>query len=173
MKTHWPNVMSTVHVLGEMLTGKDPDGMELYFMSSPNKNKSKNASTLVNFCRANAPREGCTEYTEISARLSTILFEYQKNIEPRGMRAIWRKIRPVRPLNVYVLTDGKWEYKSDPRKCIKSLATKLDGAESFPQDACGIQFIQYGHDTRGKERLEYLDSKQKMQLNRYVLLSCA
>ncbi|GAB7349672.1 hypothetical protein MBLNU459_g0345t1 [Dothideomycetes sp. NU459] len=61
MKTHWPNVMSTVHVLGEMLTGKDPD------------------------------------------------------------------------------------------------------------DACGIQFIQYGHDTRGKERLEYLDSKQKMQLNRDIV----
>lgn len=74
------------------------------------------------------------------------------------MQRLLRSIRPARPLNVYVLTDGKWEHKSDPRRCIQDLANILS-AESFDEDACGIQFIQFGNDALGKERLDYLDSK--------------
>lgn len=59
-------------------------------------------------------------------------------------------------MNVYVFTDGAWQPRSNLEKLIQKLANTLTALQQ-PEDQFGIQFIRFGNDPDGIERLERLD----------------
>lgn len=167
MQAHWEELVSAVRVLGYMVKKLDKNGMKIHLTISPNSSNCPNSTDLADACYANPPRQG---KSDISIRLGSILREYQQkldNVRPSTSR--YRKLfsssDTVKPLNIYILTDGICEPRSDPRESIRNLATKLDESK-FPPDQVGLQFIQFGNESVGTKRLEYLDSRKDMKLNR-------
>jgi hypothetical protein len=60
-------------------------------------------------------------------------------------------------MNIYVLTDGCWENACTGENQIRNLVDELVKLK-LTKDQVGIQFIRFGNDQRGLERLSYLDS---------------
>lgn len=77
------------------------------------------------------------------------------------------KAKSPKPLSLYILTDGVWEGKSDPRKPIQKLVQTLVGWR-MDKAQVGIQFINFGNDPVGLQRLQYLDFELGQELELYV-----
>lgn len=60
-------------------------------------------------------------------------------------------------MNIYILTDGVWEPNSDVAGAILSLARTLLESD-YPPRQVAIQFIRFGHDPEGAEKLDHLAS---------------
>jgi hypothetical protein len=157
MSQHWNKLISVVSVLAYLLKYTDDDGMDLYFSISQDKHNAKTSSELVQKLRGKA-RKGTSD---IGSRLSTILHRYQTYLqEPvSNRRSLLGKVKPKlkKALNVYILTDAIWQPHSDATEPIASLITMLKKSD-YPRKQVGIQFIRFGDDPGGIDKLEHLDS---------------
>jgi hypothetical protein len=149
--------MLVFYVLAYLLKDSDPDGMDLLYTLSPEKQKSKKPDRLREHLRT----VSCGGRTDISLRLSAILREYAENLQvqakPQRIFGISRKKKQTRPMNLYIFTDAVWQPHCDAAKPVKTLIRKLDEL-GFPEYQVGIQFIQFGQNQEGINRLEHLDS---------------
>lgn len=157
MERHWEKLRTLVGILAYMTKDADPDGLELYFTISPRKLKSKKATHFVDQLAITRPHG----LSDISMRLSSILQEYQQKLafqtQPKTRWTLSTKQKYVRPLNVYVLTDGVWQDLSDASPPIRSLVQKLVELQ-LGKHQVGITFIRFGDSDVGGQRLEKLDS---------------
>jgi len=89
--------------------------------------------------------------TNIRIRFDSIIDGY---IE--GFNKSWfkRKIKPIRSMNIYVLTNGIWQPNIDLAPPIKRLLAKLGEHGKYQ---VGIQFISFGRDTEALTRLNKID----------------
>lgn len=157
MLDHWNDVESVFEVLAKIVKSADPDGIDLHFTMSDEVYNSKNkwgvnsSSKLVGHVRDR--RRKIRGSVNITYRLDAILGPYiakLTNAYPRG--------GTVRPLNLYVLTDGVWEPECDPSSAVKNLVDKLRRfGYSKDSKQVGIQFISFGKNTEGLKRLSDLD----------------
>lgn len=151
-------MIDVVRVLAYMLKCTDDDGMELYFTISKDKHNAKTSSELVQKLQ----RKECAGTSEIESRLSIILHRYQTYLqEPLSKRrSLFKKAKPKakKALNVYILTDAIWQPRSDATQPIASLIAMLKKSD-YPRNQVGIQFIRFGDDLGGIQKLEHLDSK--------------
>lgn len=168
MAPHWNEVKNVVKLLGWLLKDNDDDGIELCFTgepSAPYRAPKQRSSTLQDRLRQRKAKE-LRSTTDITWRLSNILkgyvvkLERHKNMKP----GIFRSIVPrrnddsnVKPLMLYVLTDGIWEDGSDPSFVITEAAERLQQLDK-PSDQVGIQFIRFGDDQESVKKLQRLDS---------------
>lgn len=160
MSPHWNQLIKVVRVLAYMLKKTDDDGMDLYFTIPQDKHNAKTSSELVQKLQGKA-RRGTSE---IGSRLSTILHQYQTylqdtvpNKKPLFGKAKKAKPKGKRALNVYILTDATWQPHSDATEPIASLIAMLKKSV-YPRKQVGIQFIRFGNDPDGIDKLEHLDS---------------
>jgi hypothetical protein len=166
MRPYWDEVSSVLHVLAYMLKGCDDDGMDLHFTISNKKYKSRNSTGIVQQIRGKELRGT----SDLGSRLSTILHEYQTSLRQPSQNRLSVFSRPKakvkKPLSVYILTDAVWQPYSDAAEPIESLVGTLKEL-GFPRTQVGIQFIHFGSDLEGTQKLAYLD--QGLGLSMYVL----
>lgn len=141
-----------------MVKVTDPDGIEIRFtMSREKKKRKRNTAPLLRILDE-VPYDGTSN---IRTDLGDILQNFHaKSRNPKPMKSIFNRTRPTRPIrrqNVYILTDGVWQPSCDPTTMITKLVDSLE-QNSMEREQFGIQFIRFGDDPDGINRLNQLDS---------------
>ena len=141
-----------------MVKATDPDGIEIRFtMSRGNKKRKRNTAPLLRILDE-VPYNGTSN---IRTELGDILQDFHAKLrDPKPMKSIFnrtRSTRPVRCQNLYIFTDGIWQPSCDPTRWIKNLVDSLE-QNSMEREQFGIQFIRFGNDPDGINRLNQLDS---------------
>jgi hypothetical protein len=170
MQQHWDNVVSLVDILAYIVKRTDEDGVDLHFTIRKNLRRDEKKTTdLIDFVednRPDPPETGAERLSNIDYCLRSILNEYQDKLEKDRQRIARRSAKnswfssapkPVRKLNLYVLTDGLWQPEANGIEPLRALVSTLDRLEK-PADQVGIQFIQFGNEEEGAKSLAYLDS---------------
>jgi hypothetical protein len=164
MRAYWFELRKLFGNLAYLIKNCDPDGVELYFMISEQKEKSKNTRLLSQTLE----RKGSFLHGDSNAakRIASLLQDYQQKLGDHGsLRTLWRR-GPPRPVNLYIFTDGVWQPDCDVATPIRYLVDELED-KRLPADQFGIQFIQFGNDSTGTDRLNHLDAG--LNLKRFVL----
>lgn len=165
MSKYWPELKRLFGDLAYLIKECDPDGVELYFMTSEDSKRSKETSPLLTMLELKGHR--LRGNSNAARRIAFLLQRYQHKLdhgEPRSFHNLMGG--PARPQNLYILTDGVWQEICDVATPIRYLVDKLESKHS-PGDQFGIQFIQFGNDPKGTERLDELDSR--LNLARWVI----
>jgi hypothetical protein len=144
--------------LAYLVKRKDPDGIEVHFTSNPsNKCRNKDRKPLLAHLNTIIP----SGQWNIGCTLGQILSDYDWTFPPerKGLltwRGKTRKKMKKWGVNIYVFTDGVWEegdgWLAD---IVESINKLLDGG--VEPRRIGIQFIQFGNDQEGTQRLKLLD----------------
>ena len=170
MQQHWDNVVSLVDILAYIVKRTDEDGVDLHFtICKKLRQNEKKTSGLIDFVennRPDPPETGAERLSNIDYCLGSILHEYQEKLEKdrqrithgSGRNSLFSSApKPVRKLNIYVLTDGLWQPEANGIAPLRALVSSLDRLKK-PADQVGIQFIQFGNEEEGTKSLSYLDS---------------
>src|ERR1700722_3051835 len=119
MRPYWSDMTTLFGILAYMVKHSDPDGLDMCFTIDSKKYNSKHTKSLVNALDNKRP-EGSSNITFI---LDSILNAYKMRLRSQAAQRpalSWRK-KDVRPLNLYILTDGVWQPKCDVFPAIKNL----------------------------------------------------
>ena len=154
MTAHEAEVKRILGILAYLVKDSDPDGLELYFTCSKKKFKEKDPTKLVTGFTTNKPGG----LTDIRIRLGSIIDDYIKGFDRNWLK---RKLKPVRSLNIYVLTDGIFQPNTDLTPPLQRLINKLN---EHGQYQVGIQFISFGNDTEALKRLDEWDDKLSLSM---------
>jgi hypothetical protein len=155
MKQHWKDVKSLLYVLAYLVKKLDGDELDMSFTISSQETKFKDASKAVAYLDAMRPNG----LANINVRLSNLLRKYVNDLEdpPRHWFRLHTRQGSIKPLSLYIFTDGIWQPGHDGVPPIEALIEKLT-ALRLPKEQVGIQFIRFGDSEEGIKRLEYLDS---------------
>lgn len=141
----WADVQRTFSALSYVVKGMSPDGTELFFTISYDTYQRKDTTELCGFLEKHIPNGS----TNISYRLNLQLQAYRlKLYKAKQTRAKPLKERKktefttVRPLTIYVLTNGEWGEGPDPKVCIGEMATFLK-EEPCPEGTVAIVFVSF------------------------------
>lgn len=104
--------------------------------------------------------------------LESILGKYADNVDAkhgkrRSVTAPFKK--DVKKLILFVLTNGMWGDGLDVNQPIRKLVDIMNRC-GRPSDQVGIQFLRFGKDLAGKQRLQDLDNFLDPKMNKYVHL---
>lgn len=166
-KHHWAQVVDAVQALGYLVKHADPDGVELFYTSRPRKAKKSGGKEITSLVRSleehgRKPPEGPCN---MEHSLGPIL-EHAKNSLTKG--SLFRQQTNRRDINVYILTDAIWEGGTDVccgvEEPIKSLSKTMQDLGKN-RTSVALQFIQFGDDALGEQRLRYLDDTLGKQLD--------
>jgi hypothetical protein len=166
MTAHWIHLVAVFEILAYLVKSADPDGIDLLFTMSSEKHNSrkrfpfgKNASSRLTKV-VHDKRGHLQGVCDMSWKLRDILDPYNNSLRNQHhLRKTGNPQAPhkdIRPLNLYVLTDGEWSPECDADRVIKSLVGTLAELDCDPKQV-GIQFISFGHNEAGLERLKHLD----------------
>ncbi|KAF4981161.1 hypothetical protein FZEAL_2995 [Fusarium zealandicum] len=147
MSPHMDNVAKTARVIGYVAKTADNDGMDLYFASDTTKSRTCKSSTAVEAAIRKA------KAVEGSCNMQRCLVDI---LEP-----VWKKLERGMSASIYVYTDGVWEPGEDQVKSVIKEAIRRLSKAHKPAITLMFQFIQFGEDAKGTERLEYLDDMCK------------
>jgi hypothetical protein len=155
MNKHWEDVKSLLYVLAYLVKELDDDGLNMSFTISSQEKKFNHASKAVAYLDAMYPKG----FANINMRLSKLLMRYVNDLEhpPRNRLGLRTRQGSVKPLSLYIFTDGIWQPGCDGVPPIEALIEKLTALQ-LPKEQVGIQFIRFGNSEEGIKRLEYLDS---------------
>jgi hypothetical protein len=133
-------VKELLQVLAWLIKRKDNDGFDVCFTISSTQDKNfKDSTPALKHVSSITPHS----VSNMTMRLNSILAKYN----------LMRK-----PLSLYIFTDGNWQHGSDAIAPIRNMVSRMN-KHNFPKEKVGIQFIQFGDDPEGTERLNYLDSQ--------------
>jgi hypothetical protein len=168
MAEYWDKVSDVFSILAYIVKDSGPNGIDLYFAMSPpgERQDGKKTSKLEKVVRDRKPRGK----SDIRVPLDSILNDYTGRLgiqkaRRRGLARFAPQEKNLRPLTLYVLTDGIWQDSCDAITPIKRLVDRLTEL-NMDEKQIGIQFISFGYDPRGLARLDFLDSD--LNLNLYV-----
>lgn len=165
MAPHWPGMQSLFALLIYLIKKKklDPNGSELRFIMSEEHKEAKDTKDLVQMVgRIGRNLRGESNFAK---RLDDIWDNYKRRLESK-----WKQPRPI---SLYVLTDGKWQPGNGQRDMVARAIKRMVGhleAIGAKDKIVGIQFIRFGNDEIGIERLRWLDAdlKKDRQLARDI-----
>ena len=156
MEEHWEKVCNVLDVLAYIVKDLESERVELYFTISTQNKTSTTTMALLDPLYSKS-HKGCTD---INLRLNEIIDKYKTKLEhsPSKILSYLKKEQSIRPLNLYILTDGVWETQSRPDSLIISLVDKLIKHDKTRQQV-GIQFISFGSHPLGLDRMRKLESE--------------
>jgi hypothetical protein len=136
MSLHWDSV---VKALEYIVDETDNDGLcELHFTSSGFSMKGQNrAAELVSIVEAHKRQEGAA--SDINLRLTSLLEEYSRELEEKGPFGKGS----VKPMSLYIFTDGVWEERSSAEEQTTSVVQKRDMLRKSCTQV-GIQLVSFG-----------------------------
>ena len=153
MNNHWEDVQKVFEVLTCLIEKTEPNGIELHFTASIRSYRS-NIASLMERLKKRRPHG----ILGVEERLVQILKNYEENLHATEdqhratIKNLFKKPKSVRPLSLYVLTDGVW----DPNVNVNitgKIAHFVSRLQKFglPSEQFGIQFISFGKDPGGAE----------------------
>jgi hypothetical protein len=162
MTPQWHDVKRVFEALSYLTKGMSAEGTELFYTVSYDTYIRQNTSELCSFIDSKA-LEG---ETDISHRLKIQFQAYQKKVydsRVTGKELIKRKKKgekvgePLRPLTMYVLTDGEWmgETGEKARKVVKWMGDWLR-TEALPPHQVIVSFITFGQTQDAAKKLNDL-----------------
>ncbi|TVY55320.1 Aurora kinase A [Lachnellula cervina] len=165
MKPHWdksddsPGVVKVFEALSYLVKETDDDGIDLLFTVSGERVSARKSTTkLVQLVKEREHKGN----TDINLRLNSLFDDYKAEFHKR--KNIFSKDpKKVKPLSLYILTNGVWEEGSDLGEIIQRLVGKLENVGKT-REQVGIEFISFGADPVGLGRMEYLDSKLNLSM---------
>ncbi|KAH7308564.1 kinase-like domain-containing protein [Stachybotrys elegans] len=155
MQCHVQEVSRLVAALAYLVKNLDPDGADFICTSNPNKKeKVKTRKAAKDFIHRNFG-EGQQIDCNMEVALVSILQDMPK---PPRRRLIGPK---PKPLSVFVLTNGVWDdsrggtsgAEAPIESCIKRMKE-----QGVARTHVAIQFLRFGSNPKGIQRLEYLDN---------------
>ena len=154
MKDHWGDVISLFSVFAYFAKRLNENGLAMSFTVATNKKTFKNTSPAISQLRSIEQ----STFSNINLRLGQILMKYQSDLEhQKGRKGFFRsRAKPVQPLSLYIFTDAAWQ-GCDAVPPIEAMIEKQIEL-ALPKEQVGIQFVRFGNDPTGIERLKYLDS---------------
>ena len=164
MKDHRQKVRDVLELLSFITHRHDPDGLDLYFSTQSEKLRPKTPEQVLRFFDERLAN-GLPDMRE---RFASIILQYQGQF---GKRNTLRKIlhpnstpsRGPRRLTLYVLTDGIWQPKCTLVEEITKLVSLMQ-KHDVPNKHVGIQFIRFGNNLEGIQRLKTLDAHLGLEL---------
>ena len=153
MKEHWDDVILLFSVFAYFAKRLDDDGLEMSFTVSDHTEVFKKTSRAVSHLKTMRP----STPSNIDLRLGKILWRYQTDLERQRERtgSFWPREKHVKPLSLYIFTDAAWP-GCDAVAPVEAMIEKQKQL-GLPKEQVGIQFIRFGNDPIGIERLRYLD----------------
>lgn len=165
MSSHWDKMTTLFEALAYLVKQSDTDGIDLHFtVSSEQVSRSKSTGKLVEKIKRHK-REGVTDMTW---NLDRILENYREQFHRK--KPFFNSNHKVRPLTLYVLTDGIWEAECDPSPVIKRMVKRLEELQCA-ESQVGIQFISFGEDPLGLNRLQRLDDDLELERSVHIPFS--
>jgi hypothetical protein len=153
MRNHWIEVKELAEILVYMMKKYDDDGLDVYTTISRRKEKVRDAAALVRVLDKVEP-QGQSDFPGV---LQEFIAPYLRSLNcPEKERSLLRHHKRVKPLSIYVFTDGVWQSDSDATDAIRRITETLD-ARGFDRSQILFQFIGFGNDQEGSERLATLD----------------
>ena len=152
MREQWPQVKTAFEALSYILKPMAPDGIELYFTVAYDTWRRHNTSELVDLLE----KKGLAGETDISYRLGLQLRDYQMKTQPTAQMAS-KKAKKIRPMSLYLLTDGNWKDTCDPTAAIKEIADHLINAD-LKSEQLTIQFVSFGQNDAALQRMNDIAS---------------
>ena len=163
-------VADYVDVLSYMVKRLDKDGIDLYYFNSPHcvegaKHSSKLSSSVRGhkFSGISSPESSLVKKLDAYSKKVKVYATGTPEDQPHGWKS-HLTLTPSKapklptPLSVYVLTDGVWQLggHEELERTIRDLIQNLHAAKC-KRDQIGIQFIRFGNNPAGIERLNALD----------------
>lgn len=160
MKKHWETVKNVWDALAYLVKKMDKDGIEIRFANSRTQNgQHKDRDSLRRRLKNVKPGGQCNMELALSDLLPDC---YPSDPPSTRRRSLSLRQRPKERsgVNIYILTDGVWSQEDDPlcgvQKHIRLCVDRMNAEAQLKY--VGIQFIRFGNDPIGKERLERLDN---------------
>jgi hypothetical protein len=147
MREQWPHAKTAFEALSYILKPMAPDGIELYFTVAYDTWRRHNTSELVDLLE----EKGLAGDTDISYRLGLQLQDYKLKNQPYAQRAS-KKAKKIRPMSIYILTDGNWKDKCDPIATIRDVADHLINA-NMESGQLTIQFVTFGQNAAALQQM--------------------
>ena len=160
MHEHWPNVRESVELLCEILFARKADNRIDVQLAMGDKNlNSSRVSHIVKYVREHPPGRGPgSADASIEYALGKVLRKFLEDLKHRRnssrTRFSWSNIKP---LSLYILTNGSFPYQDDVGAPIRDTIKDLQQM-GLLTGFIGIQFVRFGEDPEGIQRLEYLDN---------------
>lgn len=155
MRAHRKNVVKVVSLLAYLLKDSDPNGLDICFTQSTEKMNSAKSKKLSKVVKQ-------VTFQGISSMrtcLSHLLEEHKNKFRTFTLAPgpWYKKNAPEsqRRLSFYILTDGKWQ-PDEVGPIITALVDRMKELNLLKEHV-GIQFIRFGDDPLGIERLNHLD----------------
>ncbi|KAF2813081.1 uncharacterized protein BDZ99DRAFT_473802 [Mytilinidion resinicola] len=176
MKPYWPKLKRVFEALAWLVKRVDPDGLDLYFTSSPEKFHNKNTTPLASLVERREATLGGR--CNIKNSLGNITQGYRAKIQsldanrPRSRLSFLGATQKLHPISIYILTDGVWQDKPEPicgvDEPIRILVNELSNRGLLDGQA-GIQFVRFGHDDIGMKRLRMIDNHKELKLDKDIV----
>lgn len=159
-------VRSTLELLSALTERYDPDHLDLYFSTESIKHRPKTNQQMLSLFDQ---RRACG-MPDMRERFASIIQKYQEKLGRKHhfSRLLHKPSHGPRRLSLYVLTDGVWQPYCTLVREIKNLVA-LMAQHNMPNKHIGIQFIRFGDDPEGKQRLKELDSELGLDMCGYPL----
>ena len=151
MKDHWDDVITFFVVFSYITKKLDSNGLEMYFTVSTDYLTFKDTTKAVSHLKNMNP----STFSNIDQRLEHILGRYREKHDLQKQRRLSRFRSPAKPLSLYVFTDAAWQ--GDAIEPIERMIY-YQRERRLPREQVGIQFIRFGNNPKGIQKLEYLDS---------------
>ncbi|SCO78686.1 uncharacterized protein FRV6_02899 [Fusarium oxysporum] len=147
MEEHKLKAMKTGRVISYVAKIADDNGMEVFAASET----------------TNKPRI-CTNSTKVEKAIGKMKTVKGKCNMQKCLDDILNRVLvpgQFRPTSIYIYTDGVWEPGDDGVKVLISRAIDFLDRYEYKSSALMFQFVRFGSDATGTERLDYLDNKCK------------
>ncbi|KAF9770538.1 hypothetical protein IL306_011901 [Fusarium sp. DS 682] len=147
MDEHKTKAMKTARVISYVAKIADDNGMELFAASETTKRPR--------MCK------NSTQIEKAVGRMKTVKgkCDMQKCLGDILDRVLVKAT--FRPTSIYIYTDGVWEPGDDRVEVLINRAIDFLDANGYKSSALMFQFIRFGSDPTGTERLEHLDNECK------------
>lgn len=170
MMRYWKEMENVFGVLAYVVKSADPDGLDLRFSTSLEVYNSKKSfgpfstsSSTKLLDIVHERRRKIQGTSNIDYVLDLILSSYINNkLAPAHTM---QRGSSIRPLNIYILSDGMWEDGCDPSSTIKKTIDKLTEF-GYHKDSkqIGIQFILFGDEPSAQKKIQDLDDNLGMSM---------
>jgi hypothetical protein len=149
METHKAKAMRTARAISYVAKIADDNGMEVFAASETTKNPvicNSSGKVEKTIKKMKTVKGKCNMHKCLDDILNRVLVPEH-----------------FRPTSIYIYTDGVWEPGDDEVKGLISRAIDFLDKHGHRSSALMFQFIRFGNDPTGTERLDYLDNQCKRQ----------
>ena len=162
MKKHWEEALVFLETLGYLIKNYDQNKTIDLHLTTGERFSSKSSNELCTFAQRKQ-LYNAEFMSHMKQTLETVLRLYF-NPEPEQEKSRWTRRKASRtelkPVTVYIFTDGDWQPGSAPDSVIHRLVSNMASFSNMKShNFVGIQFIQFGNSSTGTEELTRLDSK--------------